>query len=74
MLWKEWTTIADGDWAAAEPVRLDDDVLLVAVPNGMIATRLRYETAALVDRIEASLGSGVVSSVRIKVQRSGRGG
>ena len=69
LLWKEWPAVATGDWAAAEPVRLDDGVLLVAVSDGMTATRLRYETAGLIGRIGARIGQEVVSSVRIKVQR-----
>ena len=69
LLWSEWPSLAVGDWTAAEPVRLDDGVLLVAVPNGVTATRLRYETAELIGRIDARIGYDVVTSVRIKVRR-----
>ena len=67
LLWSEWPSLAVGDWTAADPVRLDDGVLLVAVPNGVTATRLRYETAELIGRIDARIGHDVVTSVRIKV-------
>ena len=69
LLWREWPSLAVGDWTTADPVRLDDGVLLVAVPNGLTATRLRYETAEMIGRIDARIGHDVVTSVRIKVRR-----
>lgn len=71
-LWSEWAAIAGADWADTVPVRLERGVLSVAVPDGRRATRLRYSTGELKQRIEARLGPEVVSSVRVHVRRPGK--
>jgi hypothetical protein len=65
----EWRSVAGPDWKEARPVGLDSGTLVVAVPDGRAATRLRYGRSALLKRIEARFGPGIVSSVRIKVAR-----
>ena len=66
-LWTEWRSVAGPDWAEAWPVGLKAGALVVAVPNGLLATRLTYGRAALIERITTRFGPELVSSVRIKV-------
>lgn len=72
LLWADWSAVAGADWANSTPMRLKDGVLVVAVPDGMAATRLRYATAALIERIEARIGPDLVSSVRVQIERPQR--
>ncbi len=69
VLWSQWPSIAGDEWAGAKPVRLKDGILVVTVPNGIVATRLRYATAALIERIEARIGRDIVSGVRVQIER-----
>ena len=70
LLWTEWEDVSGPDWAGTRPSRLDEGMLLVAVPDGAAATRLRYAVSDLLHRIEARAGAGVVTAVRMKVRRS----
>jgi hypothetical protein len=73
LLWAEWDDLAGPAWAGTEPLKLDRGVLSVAVPNGIAATRLRYEVGDLLRRVSDRLGSGVVVSVALRVRhRRGR--
>ena len=69
LLWARWPDLAGGVWADATPVRLDRGQLVVAVGDARVATKLRYSTAELMERIEARIGPDIVSSVRIQVRR-----
>ncbi len=70
VLWSQWSSIVGDEWADARPVRLKDGTLVVTVSNGIAATRLRYATAALIERIEARIGRNLVSNVRVQIERS----
>jgi hypothetical protein len=72
LLWADWESVSGRAWKDATPARLDRGVLVVAVPNAMTATRLRYETGGLLARIADRIGPDVVSSIRVKVQRPKR--
>ncbi|MDQ3782872.1 MAG: DUF721 domain-containing protein [Actinomycetota bacterium] len=65
---RDWSHVA-GPWSTrCRPVALRDGVLTVVVGSGLEATRLRYEAAALADRLSAALGAGAeVSRVAIRV-------
>ena len=67
----EWERLAPGDWADATPVGVKEGVLLVRVSDGARASLLKYQTEPLVDAIERRIGAGVVTGVRIAVERSG---
>lgn len=66
-LWAEWRSVAGPEWVKARPAGLKAGALVVAVPDGLLATRLGYGKAALMERIAARFGPDLVSSVRIKV-------
>jgi hypothetical protein len=68
-LWSNWEDVAGPDWERTRPARLDRGALVVAVPDGGSATRLRYGISELLDRIAARLGDGVVTSVRLRIGR-----
>ncbi len=68
-LWSHWSDIAGPDWEATRPARLDDGTLLVAVPSGTAATRLRYGVADLMGRINARVGDNAVTSIRLRIDR-----
>ena len=72
---ERWDSIAGPHWVKARPVRIDEaGVLLVVVPDGGSATKLRYETKTLLAAIAREIGPDVVISVRIRVGRvEGRG-
>lgn len=66
----EWADVAPGDWARATPVGVRDGTLLVTVPDGALASLLRYQHQPLLDAITASHGSGLVRGVRVRVERT----
>lgn len=69
---ERWDTIAGPPWRKAKPVKIDENgVLWVVVPDGVSATKLRYETKPLIAAIEREVGPDVVKSVRIKVSHEG---
>ena len=67
---EEWPELAGEPWGTrSRPAGLDRGELLVEVDDGSVATLLRYQQAALVERLERQLGAGLVTSVRIRVNR-----
>ena len=73
VIFDRWDVVAGPPWEGARPVKIDDlGTLVVEVPDGGTATRLRYQTDGLVSRIEAEVGAGVVSGIRLRVARGGR--
>ncbi len=73
VIWAEWSTLAVGEWEAATPVRVEGKTLLVEVDNGAAATGLRYSVGALLGRIEARIGDGRVTDIKVRIQRPPRG-
>ena len=67
---EEWAAFAPGDWAAAEPIGVKDGVLLVHVRDGAAASLLKYQVAPLIAAIDRHLGAGLVTGVRVSVERS----
>nr|MBA2336240.1 DUF721 domain-containing protein [Acidimicrobiia bacterium] len=65
---RDWGAVA-GPWSTrCRPVALRNGVLTVVVGSGLEATRLRYESAALADRLSAVVGAGAeVTRVAIRV-------
>lgn len=69
-LLERWDEIAPAPWAErATPLALRDGVLEVEVADGATASLLRYQEAQLVSHLTSTLGSGLVSAVRISVDR-----
>ena len=64
-LWSDWEAVAGPAWAGTQPVRLEERSLIVTVPDGITATRLRYATGDLLERIATRIGPDVVTSVRL---------
>ena len=67
---EDWATFAPGDWAAARPVGDKDGVLLVHAGDGAAASLLKYQIAPLIAAIDEHLGAGLVTGVRVSVDRS----
>ncbi len=66
----EWQDLAPEPWAAAAtPVGLEQGTLLVEVADGTHASLLNYQTGALIDHLRTRLGDGIVTGVRIRLQR-----
>jgi len=55
-----WETVCGPAWSEAEPVRCDGDTLVVEVPNGLVASRLQFDTT----RVLASLRNGPANAIR----------
>jgi hypothetical protein len=73
-LFEEWDRIAGEPWAdRSEPIGVQDGELVVEVADGAVATLLRYQTAALVDRLAERLGAPLVQRVTIRVRRRKKG-
>ena len=70
----DWDVFAPGDWASGTPIGVKDGVLLVSVPNGAIASLVKYQVTALIGAIDRRYGPGVVTGVRVSVTRPGTGG
>ncbi len=69
-----WAEVAGPDWEErARPARLERGVLVVEVDDGLTASRLRFEVAALQRRLDEALGGGVVTSVQLRTARRGGG-
>jgi hypothetical protein len=72
-IFERWDEIAGPAWRRAGPVKIDEKgILVVEVPDGGVATRLRFETDALVAAIEKEVGPGLVSGIRLRVARNRR--
>lgn len=64
-----WSEVAGPGWDLGEPIQVRDGVLTVEVPDGGTASRLRYDTGALVRRISGLLGAEEITSIRLRVAR-----
>jgi len=64
-----WKGFVPGDWPSGTPIGVRDEVLLVEVTDGSIASLLRYQTAPLLVAISDEFGAGLVRSVRIRISR-----
>lgn len=65
-----WADFVPSDWCLGVPVGVKEKTLLVAVPDGATASLLQYQIRPLVTAIEDTFGTGVVSGVRLVVDRS----
>lgn len=73
-LFDEWERLAGEPWARhSEPVGVQDGELIVEVADGGIATLLRYQTGALIERLGDGLGSPLVQRVTVRVRRMKKG-
>lgn len=67
---RDWKDLVPQQWRdKARPKVLEEGRLTVEVPSQMDAALLRYGTASLAERLNAGLGSRVVTSVKIIVPR-----
>ncbi len=65
-----WEEVAGEPWAErSRPVTLADGELVVEVADGATASLLRYQTRDLVSRLDERVGRGLVTTVRVRVQR-----
>jgi Dna[CI] antecedent, DciA len=65
----EWAAFVPGDWAAGRPVGVREGVLLVVVPDGSTGSLLRYQTESLLTSISGRYGDGLVTTVRVQIER-----
>lgn len=69
-----WEELAGEPWGSrSRPVGLNEGELLVEVDDGSIATLLKYQQKALLERLERRFGTPVATSVRIRVSRGKNG-
>ncbi len=64
-----WDLVCGPAWSEATPVRIDGDTLVVEVPNGLVASRLQFDTT----RVLAGLREGpadTVRTIRFRVKRT----
>lgn len=66
----EWGDFVPRDWCNAVPIGVREGTLLVAVPDGATASLLRYQIPPLITAIEDRYGAGLVTGVRLSVDRS----
>lgn len=66
---QSWADFVPPDWALGVPVGVREQVLLVEVKDGAIAAVLRYQVDSLMRAIVDEFGTGLVGSVRVKIQR-----
>lgn len=70
----EWDDIAGDPWARrSQPAYLRDGELVVSVAEPALVAMLRYATGDLLRRLDARLGEGMVSSIRVTVSPPDRG-
>ena len=70
----EWEDLAGEPWGSrSRPAGLSDGELVVEVDDGSIATLLKYQQKALLERLERRFGTPVAASVRIRVSRGQKG-
>jgi len=67
-----WSEVAGPGWDQGEPVQVRDHVLTVEVPDGVTASRLRYDTGPLLRRISGLIGAEEITSIRLRVTRRRR--
>ena len=66
----EWDAIAPEPFGGrSKPVALEEGLLVIEVPDGITATLLRYRTDDVLRALEASLGKGAVTEVKLRVAR-----
>lgn len=63
----EWGTFVPSDWTLGTPIGVRDGTLLVTVPDGAMASQLRYQERALLAAIGERFGTDVCRRVRLKV-------
>jgi len=64
----EWDDVAGEPWAGrSRPASLEGGELVVEAFDGAAASLLRYQVAALIDRLDERLGQGLVTAVRVRV-------
>jgi hypothetical protein len=67
-LFAQWEEIAGPGWEQSRPVKIvEAGVLVVEVPDGASASKLRFGSDELVAAINAALGEDVVTGVRLRV-------
>jgi predicted nucleic acid-binding Zn ribbon protein len=66
----EWLAVVPDDWTFGTPVGVREGRLLVTVPDGATASLLRYQIGPLLAVIEERYGAGVVTDVRLRVERT----
>tara|TARA_B100000686_G_C16293627_1_gene714893 strand:- start:127 stop:474 length:348 start_codon:yes stop_codon:yes gene_type:complete len=69
VLWAKWREIVGEDWQSATPIRLDGTRLIVVAPDSVSATKLRYSTAELLERIADHIGPNKVTTIMVRVKR-----
>ena len=66
----DWASYAPGDWTLGTPVGVRERTLLVTVPDGAVASLLGFQHRELLEVIERVHGAGLVTAVRVRVERS----
>lgn len=70
-LMDDWPEVAGEPWAErAVPVGLQKGELVIEVADGATASLLKYQVAALLERLEKGLGARLVETVRLRVRSS----
>ncbi|MGI8518527.1 MAG: DciA family protein [Acidimicrobiia bacterium] len=66
----EWDDLAGDPWAQrSQPAYLRDGELVVTVSEPALVAMLRYAIGDLLHRLDARLGQGVVTSIRVVALR-----
>jgi hypothetical protein len=63
-----WESVTGPEWHTARPARLGGDTLIVEVPDGMVASRLQFDSPRVVAALR-SVAEGRVKRVRFRVAR-----
>lgn len=63
-----WDSVTGPEWSTARPARLDGDTLIVEVPDGTVASRLRFDSPRVVAALR-SVAGGRVKRARFRVAR-----
>jgi len=66
----DWAAFVPKDWRNATPVGVREGTLLVAVPDGATASLLKYQIPPLLAAIQERYAAGLVTGVRIAVDRT----
>ena len=69
-LTSDWADFVPADWRNAVPIGVREGTLLVAVPDGATASLLRYQIPPLLTAIQDRYDAGLVTGVRISVDRT----
>ena len=65
---EEWRQVGGDLWGERSvPIGIRSGTLLVEVPSGAEASLLKFDVSALIDRIDARFGTGLVKGVRFRV-------